>query len=145
MIARADYGSAKQGLYLFDPKHNSFSLYTNKAGLSNEFIKGIAEDDQGYFWISTSNGITQFNPDNFSFKKYNTADGLQGLEFEANSYLKTREGQIFFGGVNGFNAFYPENIKINTFIPPVYITDFQLFNKKINAGERIRRLKAISA
>lgn len=124
------------GLYQFDPKRNSFYIYTNKAGLSTEFIKGIAEDDQGNFWISTSNGVTQFNPDNFYYKKYNTADGLQGSEFEANSYLKTKDGQIFFGGVNGFNSFYPENIKPNTFIPPVYITDFQLFNKKVNPGEK---------
>ena len=130
------------GLYLFDPKHNSFSLYTAKAGLSTEFIKGITEDDLGNFWISTSNGITQFNPEDFSFKKYNTADGLQGLEFEANAYLKTSDGQMYFGGVNGFNAFYPENIKTNTFIPPVYITDFQVFNKKIIAGEKNSPLKS---
>jgi ligand-binding sensor domain-containing protein/signal transduction histidine kinase/DNA-binding response OmpR family regulator len=123
------------GLYLYDPKRDSFSLYTDKAGLSMEFIKGIAEDDQGNFWISTSNGITQFNPETYAFKKYNTADGLQGVEFEANAYLKTKGGEMFFGGLNGFNTFYPENIKINTFIPPVYITDFQVFNKKILVGE----------
>jgi hypothetical protein len=43
---------------------------------------------------------------------------------------------MFFGGVNGFNAFYPENIRTNTFVPPVYITDFQIFNKKIFPGEK---------
>lgn len=124
------------GLYLFDKQKNTFSLFTDKAGLSTEFIKGIAEDDIGNFWISTSNGITQFNPENLSFKKYNTADGLQGLEFEANAYLEAKDGQLFFGGVNGFNSFFPDNIKTNTFIPPVYITDFQIFNKHILAGEK---------
>jgi signal transduction histidine kinase/ligand-binding sensor domain-containing protein/DNA-binding response OmpR family regulator len=122
------------GLYLFDPKRNLFFLYTDKANLSNEFIKGIEEDKAGNFWISTSNGLIQFNPENFSFRKYNTADGLQGLEFEANANLKIKDGEMFFGGVNGFNAFYPENIKINNFIPPVYLTDFQIFNKKIVSG-----------
>ncbi|MEO8404964.1 MAG: two-component regulator propeller domain-containing protein, partial [Chitinophagaceae bacterium] len=124
------------GLYLFHPEQNSFSLFTDKAGLSTEFIKGMLEDEDGNFWISTSNGLTKFNPESLAFKKYNTADGLQGLEFEANSFLKTKDGQMFFGGMNGFNAFYPENIKTNTFIPPVYITDFQIFNKKIIAGEK---------
>ncbi len=119
------------GLYLFDAKRNSFIPYTDKANLSSEFIKGIEEDKAGNFWISTSNGLIQFNPENFSFRKYNTADGLQGLEFEANASLKTKDGEMFFGGVNGFNTFYPENIKINNFIPPVYLTDFQIFNKKI--------------
>ncbi|MES2332724.1 MAG: two-component regulator propeller domain-containing protein [Bacteroidota bacterium] len=124
------------GLYLYDPKKDAFALYTDKGGLDKEFIKGITEDEQGNFWIATSNGITQFNPENHSVKKYNTADGLQGLEFEANAYLKTRDGEMFFGGVNGFNAFYPENIRINTFVPPVYITDFQVFNKKMLPGEK---------
>ncbi|MEP6583100.1 MAG: two-component regulator propeller domain-containing protein [Ginsengibacter sp.] len=125
----------QSGLYLFNSAKNSFSLYTNEAGLANEFIKGMVEDAKGNFWISTSNGITQFNPENLSFKKFNTADGLQGLEFEANAVLKLRDGQLLFGGIDGFNAFYPQNIKTNSFIPPVYVTDFQLFNKKMNVGE----------
>ena len=124
------------GLYLFDAKKDQFSIYTDKANLSTEFIKGITEDEQGNFWIATSNGITRFNPENLSYKKYNTADGLQGLEFEANAYLKTKDGELFFGGVNGFNSFYPENIKTNSFVPPVYITDFTIFNKKIVPGEK---------
>ncbi len=123
------------GLYLYNAAKDSFALYTNKGGLHKEFIKGITEDEQGNFWVATSNGITQFNPDNLSVKKYNTADGLQGLEFEANAYLKTKDGEMFFGGVNGFNSFYPENIRTNAFVPPVYITDFQIFNKKILPGE----------
>ncbi|MBC7887469.1 MAG: response regulator [Ferruginibacter sp.] len=129
------------GLYLFDAKENKFSLFTDKAGLSTEFIKGIAEDEQGNFWIATSNGLTRFNPENLGHKKYNTADGLQGLEFEANAYLKAKDGQLFFGGVNGFNAFYPENIKTNNFIPPVYITDFTIFNKKIVPGDKDSTLR----
>jgi hypothetical protein len=51
---------------------------------------------------------------------------------------------MFFGGVNGFNAFYPENIN-KTFVPPVYITDFQIFNKKYSREKKIRRWKMISA
>lgn len=124
----------QEGLYLFNPKSNSFAIYTDKGGLSTEFIKGMTEDARGHLWIATSNGITQFNPNNFQLKKYNVADGLQGLEFEANAYLKAKDGQIFFGGLNGFNCFYPRDIKTNTFVPPVYITDFYLFNKKIVAG-----------
>jgi ligand-binding sensor domain-containing protein/signal transduction histidine kinase/AraC-like DNA-binding protein len=121
----------QKGLYLFDKQSNKFNLYTSQAGLSEEFIKGIVEDAEGILWISTSNGITKLNPETLAVKKFNTADGLQGLEFEANACLKTREGQIFFGGVNGFNTFYPRKITTNSFVPPVYITDFQIFNKKV--------------
>ena len=123
------------GLYLFNPKQKTFSVFTDKLGLSTEFIKAIEEDSQGNLWLSTSNGIMQLNPETLSAKKYNTSDGLQGLEFETNAFLKTQEGEIFFGGINGFNTFYPQNISQNTFIPPVYVTDFQVDNQKVIVGK----------
>ncbi len=125
----------QKGLFLFDPVRNNFRIYTVKAGLSGEFIKGITEDGQGNLWIATSNGLTRYNPETNVFKKFNTGDGLQGLEYEANACLKTRDGEMYFGGINGFNTFYPGNIKTNTFIPPVYITGFQIFNQKINLSD----------
>ena len=124
----------QRGLYLFDTAHNNFRLYTDRAGLSNEFIKGITEDEQGNLWISTSNGLTRFNPETYAYKKYNTGDGLQGEEFEANACLKTRDGEMYFGGVNGFNSFYAASIGTNPYVPPVYITGFQLFNQKMSPG-----------
>lgn len=123
------------GLYLFDPQQKKFARYTSAAGFESEFIKGITEDEKGNFWVATSNGLTCFNPETQYFKKFNTADGLQGLEFEANAYLKTRSGEMFFGGINGFNSFFPGNIVTNNFIPPVYLTDFQLFNQKVIPGK----------
>ena len=123
------------GLYRFDRQRNTFSLFTEKAGLASEFIKGIAEDERGNLWISTSNGLTQIHPETLNFRKYNTADGLQGLEFEANAFLKTKDGQLFFGGVNGFNAFYPRDILTNQYRPPVYVTDFHLYNQKVIPGK----------
>ncbi|RZJ67726.1 MAG: hybrid sensor histidine kinase/response regulator, partial [Flavobacterium sp.] len=124
----------QRGLYRFDRQKKKFYTYTDKAGLSTDFIKGITEDAKGNFWISTANGLTKFNPKSLDFKKYNTGDGLQGLEFEANAYLKTKNGEMFFGGVNGFNHFHPDDISTNRFVPPVYITEFQIFNQKINPG-----------
>ncbi|MFT3824778.1 MAG: two-component regulator propeller domain-containing protein [Chitinophagaceae bacterium] len=123
------------GLYLFDPAKKAFNRFTTEAGLATEFIKGMTEDEKGNFWIATSNGLTCFNPDTHRFKKYNTGDGLQGLEFEANAYMKTRSGEMFFGGINGFNAFYPSSITSNSFVPPVYLTDLQVFNQKVIPGK----------
>ena len=131
----------KKGLYLFDRAHNRFIPYTGLAGLDNEYIKGILEDDHGNLWISTSNGITKFNPDTHVFKKFNIGDGLQGLEFEVGSCMKAKNGELFFGGVNGFNVFYPDNIKLNPYIPPVYVTDFQILNKSVIVGDEGSPLK----
>lgn len=131
----------QSGLYYYDQKQDKFKLFTNKAGLDHEFIKGITQDKQGNLWISTSNGLTKLNPENLGYTKYNISDGLQGLEFEVNAYMKTHDGQLFFGGVNGFNTFYPENIKGNSYIPPVYITGFQVFNRDMNITQKDSPLK----
>lgn len=124
------------GLYLYNPTAKTFSLYTRKAGLDADFIKGITEDESGNFWISTTRGLTRFHPENLSFKNFNTADGLQGMEFEANAFLKARNGEMFFGGINGFNSFFPNEIRTNKFVPPVYLTGFQIFNNLIVPGKK---------
>ena len=129
------------GLYLYDKQHDDFKLFTEKAGLSTASIKGITEGNKHNLWISTNTGITRFNPATGKFKLFNTYDGLQGMEFESNSVFKARDGELFFGGERGFNSFYPDEIKTNTFIPPVYITDFQVFNKPIMPGGKDSLLK----
>lgn len=121
----------QNGLYLFNATKNRFDIYTDKAGLGTDVIKGIEEDRAGNFWISGANGITKFNPQNFQFTKYNIADGLQGQEFEVNSCLKAQNGNLYFGGVNGFNVFNPATIKANPYVPPVYITGLQVFDKTV--------------
>ncbi|WP_331583149.1 hybrid sensor histidine kinase/response regulator transcription factor [Puia sp.] len=127
----------QKGLYLFDAARDRFLLYPNRAGLAGEFIKGITEDGAGILWVATSNGLTRLDPETNIFKKYNTGDGLQDLEFEANAFLKTKDGEMYFGGINGFNSFYPGAISANSFIPPVYITGFQLSNRKVRPDDGI--------
>lgn len=120
-----------KGLYLYEKTKDRFILFTKKNGLDTYFIKGITEDNANNLWISTSSGLIRMNPKTQEIKSFNTYDGLQNMEFEANSYLKAKDGQMFFGGINGMNSFYPQDIKTNLFVPPVFITDFQLFNKHI--------------
>jgi signal transduction histidine kinase/CheY-like chemotaxis protein/ligand-binding sensor domain-containing protein len=133
--------AAATGLYLFDKKRDTFKLFSMKPGLGDVFVKGIVEDGRNNLWFSTSNGITRFNPETGEIKRFNNYDGLQGMEFENNAYLKTRDGEIFFGGINGFNSFYPDDIQTNKYIPPVYITSFEVFNKSIVAGGKDSLLK----
>ncbi len=109
-----------------------FTHYREKDGLPNDVIYGILEDSQGFLWLSTNKGISKFNPKTETFKNYGVQDGLQGNKFERGSYYLSKSGEMFFGGVHGFNAFYPEQVKDNPHIPPVVITDFQLFGKSVN-------------
>jgi PAS domain S-box-containing protein len=87
------------------------------------------EDEAGNLWLSTVNGLSKFDPHKQEFKNYFASDGLQGKEFNGGARFKANVGEMFFGGVNGFNAFYPSRIKDNPHQPPVVITDFLVFNK----------------
>jgi ligand-binding sensor domain-containing protein/HPt (histidine-containing phosphotransfer) domain-containing protein len=122
------------GLNLFNREKKGFSYYTKRDGLPNNVINGILEDNKGNLWISTNKGLSQFNPQTKICKNYNVSDGLQSDEFIHGAYFKSPEGEMFFGGINGFNSFFPDSIKGNRFIPPVVITDFNIFNKRVPIG-----------
>ncbi|MCP4289564.1 MAG: response regulator [Gammaproteobacteria bacterium] len=126
------------GLDKFDREQERFIHYTVKDGLPGNTVFGILEDDDtegGNLWLSTTWGLSRFNPRTGTFRNYEKSDGLQSNSFLApNAYYKSRNGDLFFGGSNGFNAFYPERITENPHIPPVVITDFQLANKPVPIG-----------
>jgi len=114
---------------LEDRKKGTFIHFRKKDGLPNDTINGILEDDAGYIWISTVNGLSKFNPPKKEFKNYFASYGLQRNEFNGGACFKADDGEMFFGGVKGFNAFYPSRIKNNPYHPPVVITDFSVFNR----------------
>jgi signal transduction histidine kinase/ligand-binding sensor domain-containing protein/CheY-like chemotaxis protein len=124
------------GLDKFEPQNNRFvSHYTTKNGLPHIMVTGILEDEQGIFWLSTQNGLSRFDPRTESFRSYSVSDGLQGNTFNLYSAKsKSRTGELFFGGSNGFNAFYPDQIMDNPVPPPVLITNFQLQNQRVPIG-----------
>ena len=116
------------GLNRFDPTQETFTHYREKDGLANDVVYGILEDEQGDLWLSTNRGLSRFNPEKGVFKNYDATYGLQSDEFNNGAYHKSRSGEMFFGGINGFNAFYPEQIIDNSHIPPIVITTFKKFN-----------------
>ncbi|MEO6730223.1 MAG: two-component regulator propeller domain-containing protein [Ferruginibacter sp.] len=123
-----------EGLNFFNVKTKLFTGYTEKDGLPNNTIWSTELDHHGNLWISTNRGISKFNPVTRVFRNYTIKDGIQGNAFKPGASYQLPDGQMFFGGVNGFNAFYPDSIKDNAFVPPVFITDFQVFNKSVGIG-----------
>ncbi|MGD9345719.1 MAG: two-component regulator propeller domain-containing protein [Candidatus Aminicenantes bacterium] len=119
------------GLNKFDRDKEIFFHYHEEDGLPNDVVYGILEDTQGNLWLSTNKGVAKFDPKTGTCKSYDTKDGLQGEEFAVGAFYKSPGGEMFFGGNQGFNAFYPEKIIENPHIPPIVITDFQLFNVSI--------------
>ncbi|MEZ2335423.1 two-component regulator propeller domain-containing protein [Mucilaginibacter sp. RCC_168] len=119
------------GLNRLDPKTGRFTVFKTKDGLPNNYTYAIKEDNSGNLWISTNKGISKYNPITKKFKNFTVDDGLQADEFKAKSALKTKDGLLYFGGVNGFNIFDPEKIVPNHYNPPLVLTDFQIFNNSI--------------
>lgn len=125
-------GTGGSGLFKLDKRDNKFRRYSIKDGLPGEVINSILEDDHGNLWISTNNGLSKFNPSTESFRNYDTEDGL--LSNDVGKGLKTRTGEMIFICGSGFMVFHPDSLKDNIKIPPVYITDFYLFNMPVQIG-----------
>jgi ligand-binding sensor domain-containing protein len=130
----ATYGG---GLNRLDRPSGRFERFTEKDGLASSSVYGILEDEAGRLWLSTNNGLSCFDPKAKSFKSYDARDGLQSNEFNGGSFYRSPSGEMFFGGINGFNVFLPSQILVNPDAPPVVITDLQLFNKSVAAGESV--------
>ncbi len=113
-----------------------FIYYSDEDGLSGNTIYGILEDDNGYLWISTNQGLSKFDPVNETFYNFDVVDGLQGSQFYWRACMRSRSGEMYFGGINGLNVFNPASIKLSKGFPKVIITDLQLFNKSVPVGKR---------
>ncbi|MCB0305700.1 MAG: response regulator [Calditrichaeota bacterium] len=109
----------------------SFTRYTNKDGLPNNFIDGILEDGSGRLWISTENGLARLDPLTGAVKIYDVFDGLPGNDFTRGAFFQSKQGEMFFGGTNGCTAFFPDQIKDDSHIPPIVLTGIKVLNKDV--------------
>jgi len=119
------------GLDLFDPETKHFKVFTKKDGLPSDITYALREDNQHKFWVSTNGGLTTFDAADFKFKNFTTEDGIQGEEFKPHSAMKAGDGKLYFGGVNGFNAFSPQHILNPISISPLLITSIEILNKPV--------------
>lgn len=128
------FGTAN-GLTKYDEQKNKFAWYSEADGMSSNVILSLACDDDNNLWIASNGGISKMNTLTNEIINFTINDGLQGKIFFRNAVVKTPKGKLIFGGNKGFNAFYPDNIKQNNYKPPVVITEFRLFNKKIKPND----------
>ncbi len=117
-------GTWPTGMFKFDKKKEiAKRYYEREGGLIDNTVNAIIQDNDGYIWISTKNGICKFNPIEDTFLEYYYAkDGLQSNEFLFDAALKSSNGTIFFGGSNGVSYIEPENIFKNPNLPIVDIS-----------------------
>ena len=129
--------ATQKGLGRLNPETDEMKFYTREDGLPTDLIQGILEDDYRNMWISTGSGLSKYvrNEPNGkgTFINFNTQDGLQGYSFSLASY-KSENGELFFGGANGINSFFP--VEVNTIPPDVVITDFKIFGKTVTGKSK---------
>ncbi|HTE00363.1 MAG TPA: two-component regulator propeller domain-containing protein [Mucilaginibacter sp.] len=134
--------STREGISIFNPETGKFTNIVKQDGLPDNTVIDLQEDNSHNIWASTPNGLSNILVSQtasglkFRFINYNENDGLQGREFTENSSFKTRDGELLFGGGNGFNIFKPSDIHFNKSIPNLVFTDFEIFNQSLSAGEK---------
>jgi len=121
----------QKGLCKLNESSDTFACYDEKDGLPNSFIYSILEDVKGHLWISTNRGISELDTSTMSFTNYDIYDGLQDYEYNNNACTRTISGEMYFGGPRGVNRFSPTRIPINSYEPPIEITDIKVLNKPI--------------
>ena len=132
-------GTYGGGLNRIDPTTKKVEHFTTaNSGLTNNTILGLLPDNAGRLWMSTNGGgLVQFDPKSKKFLAYDAADGIQDNEFNQGSFKRTKGGELFFGGPNGFNAFFPDKITRDAYVPPVVATAFKVFNQEVKLDKPI--------
>ncbi|WP_163398704.1 hybrid sensor histidine kinase/response regulator transcription factor [Flavobacterium fluviatile] len=128
-------GTQEGGLLLFDRKTNTFKRLTTDDGLPSNTILRMLEDIEGNLWMSTYNGICRFDKKRKTFRNFSVNDGLQSNQFSFNAGIKLSTGEFLFGGINGFNSFFPGAIKSFNQENNLLLTDFYVNNQPIEESK----------
>jgi len=135
-------GTHGGGLNRLDPKSGLISRYTTAEGLPNNVVYGILPDDSTRLWLSTNNGLVRFDYKTGEITSFDRYDGLQSNEFNQGAFCRRKNGQLLFGGIEGINVFHPDDIQLNTKIPPVVFTGFSISGQKVRPGLNARLPKS---
>lgn len=140
-------GTGTEGVLVVDPEENQFVNIDTEDGLRSNEIAGILESKPGEYWISSAKGLTEARIDlektagqmaveKLVLNHFDAKDGLQANSFNQSASLKTASGKLYFGGNEGFNAFFPDSIRLNPFLPIPVITSFELMGSNITQGKK---------
>lgn len=133
-IVRGLYQDSRENLWICTPdglnkyimKDQHFVVYSEKDGFSNNVFRDITEDQKGNMWVTTESGISTFDSKMMTIRNFDEADGVY-----VSAVMFNNRNNIYLAGSKGVIKFNPLGIHFNKIIPPVYFTDFQLFNKSV--------------
>lgn len=137
--------ATREGLNYYNPNTEKFNVLGKEIGILDNNILTILEANDGNMWLSTPQGLTnliiseQEGKVIFSTKNYDEKDGLHGKEFNEHGALKTRNGELVFGGADGFSIFNPANLDNKIFNPKVVFTDLKIQNELVEIGKELNQ------
>lgn len=136
-------GTFGGGLSLYDEQQGIIKTITQKQGLLDNDICAIVEDRNHKLWISLSNGISEYDPETDAFVNYNSLNGIGVYEFTPHSGTLLPNGEICFSGNNGFVTFNPQELQLNSYVPPLVFTRLVVNNKVIGVGDNTGILSSV--
>lgn len=142
-------GTKGGGIDRFDLRTGQFSHITTRDGLPDNVVYGILAGNKGELWGSTNRGIFRLSPDSGAAETFSgdittftAAQGLQDNEFNTQAFFRASNGELLFGGVNGLNRFFPNEVILDTLAPPVFLVDIRINHQAATFGEPKRQLDA---
>jgi len=111
--------------------------------LPQSAVYGIQSDFTGNLWLSTSHGLISYNPDNGDARSFHESQGLQGEEFHIGASYASPDGKLYFGGSNGFNAFDPSELELNTLPPPMALSSLSIINQPVHSDRPYELIESI--
>lgn len=131
-------GTEGSGLLSVQKTSGNLRKITEADGLPSNAVLNMLEDHHGVLWLSTLNGLVKFNPITEEIVNFFESDGLQSNQFSYNAALKLRTGELLFGGINGFNIFYPDSIRQAGPAPKLVLTDLRIGNRSYATHAAVR-------
>jgi hypothetical protein len=134
-----------------------FRNFSVDDGLPGNIISAIYEDESGYLWVTTSEGLSRIDIEiskapvprvrldslEVSFWNFGMNDGLADVSFKRSSVAKLRSGEVLFGGTFGISSFFPDSVVTNSFIPPVVFTDLKVHNRSVRPKKGSKSWKSM--
>ena len=125
------------GLYIFNRLSGEFSLFANSRELQNKSINSIVTDHSGDLWMSTSDGIWHYNPQNRTLDNYMHGDGLVMSGYVVGAKITYPDGRIMFGNYDGITVFYPQNVKgREAVLGEVSLSNFVIDGQRMDCRKR---------
>jgi len=122
------FGVEDGGFKKYDRRSQQLYSFTFSQQTKRNNIYGILEDNNGFIWLSTGNGLIKLNPATRKFQRYTQTDGLPSNTFNYNAYFKDDNGTFYFGGYKGLISFDPSSFKPNTIKAPILFTGLKTLN-----------------